>query len=542
MPPLVGWAAATGNLDAAGAAPLPDRLLLDAAALLGARAADQARLRGGEGSRCCRSCAASDETARQIVWYSLVLVAVTLLPFAWHTARRRSTSPPRSLLGALFLASRGGCGARRRTARARRALPLLAPLPRAALRGARGGPADRDEPTPSSSARTASAWALFGLFLLLFGGTVVIALVYLALLGCRAVGPARLLALRLRRFVLSRRSPPPAAMRFAPVSSALDPARGDLPRPAGAAAARDPRSRSRTCSTRPGLVTTYGSILFADHVPTRDARRRCGGSRPAGYVERRQDEPARVRLRDDLREPALRDGAEPAAPPGRVAGGSSGGSAAALAAGLADAALGTRLRRLDPDPRRLLRRRRLQADATGSCRSTAASRSRRASTTRGRWRATSPAARGCWRRSRPGFEPGGARARRTSRSASPGPSSPTRWCARASRPPPSCSRGGAGSSCRSRSDFYAVFSREVADVHRELFAEHADSYGENVRPKIERCLARHRRRVRARAASSGSATASSSPRPQRRSTSCSRRPSPASRRRRRPDELALRGR
>ena len=25
-----------------------------------------------------------DETARQIVWYSLVLVAVTLLPFAWH--------------------------------------------------------------------------------------------------------------------------------------------------------------------------------------------------------------------------------------------------------------------------------------------------------------------------------------------------------------------------------------------------------------------------------------------------------------------------
>ncbi len=37
--------------------------------------------------------------------------------------------------------------------------------------------------------------------------------------------------------------------------------------------------------------------------------------------------------------------------------------------------------------------------------------------------------------------------------------------------------------------FYDAFSREVADVHRELFAEHADSYGENVRPKIERCLA-----------------------------------------------------
>ena len=36
---------------------------------------------------------------------------------------------------------------------------------------------------------------------------------------------------------------------------------------------------------------------------------------------------------------------------------------------------------------------------------------------------------------------------------------------------------------------YDSFSREVADVHRELFLEHADSYGESVRPKIEWCLA-----------------------------------------------------
>jgi aspartyl-tRNA(Asn)/glutamyl-tRNA(Gln) amidotransferase subunit A len=33
-----------------------------------------------------------------------------------------------------------------------------------------------------------------------------------------------------------------------------------------------------------------------------------------------------------------------------------------------------------------------------------------------------------------------------------------------------------------------VFMREAADVHRDLFAEFADSYGENVRFKIERCL------------------------------------------------------
>ena len=35
----------------------------------------------------------------------------------------------------------------------------------------------------------------------------------------------------------------------------------------------------------------------------------------------------------------------------------------------------------------------------------------------------------------------------------------------------------------------AAFRGEVADVHRELFAEHADAYGSNVRPKIEHCLA-----------------------------------------------------
>ena len=33
-----------------------------------------------------------------------------------------------------------------------------------------------------------------------------------------------------------------------------------------------------------------------------------------------------------------------------------------------------------------------------------------------------------------------------------------------------------------------AFMREVADVHRDLFAASADSYGQNVRTKIERCL------------------------------------------------------
>jgi Asp-tRNA(Asn)/Glu-tRNA(Gln) amidotransferase A subunit family amidase len=36
---------------------------------------------------------------------------------------------------------------------------------------------------------------------------------------------------------------------------------------------------------------------------------------------------------------------------------------------------------------------------------------------------------------------------------------------------------------------YPVFAHEAADVHRDLFANHRDEYGDNVRTKIERCLA-----------------------------------------------------
>jgi aspartyl-tRNA(Asn)/glutamyl-tRNA(Gln) amidotransferase subunit A len=36
---------------------------------------------------------------------------------------------------------------------------------------------------------------------------------------------------------------------------------------------------------------------------------------------------------------------------------------------------------------------------------------------------------------------------------------------------------------------HPVFQREVGDVHRDLYAEHADLYGENIRTKVERCIA-----------------------------------------------------
>jgi len=101
VPPLVGWAAATGNLS------IPALFLFLivffwtpphfwALALVIKRDYAAARVpmlpvvRG------------DDETARQIVWYSLVLVAVTLLPFAWHTAGVAYLAVA-VLLGAVFL-------------------------------------------------------------------------------------------------------------------------------------------------------------------------------------------------------------------------------------------------------------------------------------------------------------------------------------------------------------------------------------------------------------------------------------------------------
>ena len=68
---------------------------------------------------------------------------------------------------------------------------------------------------------------------------------------------------------------------------------------------------------------------------------------------------------------------------------------------------------------------------------------------------------------------------------------------------------------------------EVADVHRELFLEHAESYGENVRTKVERCLALSDAEYAPRQPSE-SATASGFSRLRRRSTWCSRRRSSVS--------------
>ena len=108
-----------------------------------------------------------------------------------------------------------------------------------------------------------------------------------------------------------------------------------------------------------GIRTTYGSAVFADHVPPRHRGRRAP-ARDGRLDERRQDQPARVRVRRHVAEPALRDGAEPGrARPHlrrlerRLGGGARhrGGRRRAR----------HRHRRLDPDPGRVLRHRRVQA-------------------------------------------------------------------------------------------------------------------------------------------------------------------------------------
>src|SRR5213080_3154798 len=89
----------------------------------------------------------------------------------------------------------------------------------------------------------------------------------------------------------------------------------------------------------PGLVTTYASILFADHVPSvsAEAVRR---AEAAGWVDVGKTNLHEFAYGVTSINPHFGTVPNPLAA-GRLAGGSSGGSAAAIAARLADAALGT---------------------------------------------------------------------------------------------------------------------------------------------------------------------------------------------------------
>ena len=234
-----------------------------------------------------------------------------------------------------------------------------------------------------------------------------------------------------------------------------------------------------------GLVTTYGSILFADHVPdtTAEAVRRLEA---AGYVDIGKTNLHEFAYGTTSENPHFGTVPNPLRS-GRLAGGSSGGSAAALAAGLADAALGS--------------------DSGGSIRIPAACCGIVGfKPTHGL-----VSLDGCFPLA-PSFDHAGPMTRdvdgciRMMAALAPGvtatelelddvevgiasldladPLVRARVEAAAELFP-----RGRPLDLPSAEGLGPTFKREVADVHRELFLEHANSYGDNVRTKIEGCLA-----------------------------------------------------
>ena len=235
-----------------------------------------------------------------------------------------------------------------------------------------------------------------------------------------------------------------------------------------------------------GLTTTYGSIVYADHVPAKSAE---GVTRleAAGYANVGKTNLHEFAYGITSVNPHYGTVPNPSFP-GRMAGGSSGGSAAALAAGLADVALGT--------------------DSGGSIRIPAACCGVVGfKPTYGlvSLEGVFPLA--------PSFDHVGPMARSVAECAEmmrvlADDFEPmtvesleevevgVAWLEPADPLVRERVRE-ASELFRSRREIDfplaenidRAFMREVADVHRELFAEFADSYGDNVRSKIERCLA-----------------------------------------------------
>jgi aspartyl-tRNA(Asn)/glutamyl-tRNA(Gln) amidotransferase subunit A len=247
------------------------------------------------------------------------------------------------------------------------------------------------------------------------------------------------------------------------------------------AAGDGPRLAVKDLFDTAGVRTTYGSAVFADHVPGLSATAVAQLER-AGWSNI-----GKTNLHEfayGVTSQNLHYGTVPnPSYPGRTAGGSSGGSAAALAAGLADAALGT--------------------DSGGSIRIPAAccgivgfKPSFGVVSTDGVF----PLA--------PSYDHAGPMAQDVQTCAElmhvlagidavplGAPSVALAWHEHA-QPLVRTRIEEAGSVLGATPISFPlpegttpVFMREVADVHRELYDEQAELYGENVRPKIERCLA-----------------------------------------------------
>ena len=234
-----------------------------------------------------------------------------------------------------------------------------------------------------------------------------------------------------------------------------------------------------------GLTTTYGSAVFAEHVPSTTAESvRLAES--GGYANVGKTNLHEFAYGVTSENPHFGTVPNPVAP-GRIAGGSSGGSAAALAAGLVDAALGT--------------------DSGGSIRIPAAC----CGVVGFKPTYGLISIDGCFPLA-PSFDHVGPMARTVEECAAlleviaPGFAAAelasleeiavgTAWVDEAD---PLVSRRAHETTAhfpRSQSlawprpEIDALFMREVADVHRELYAENGELYGEEIAVKIERCLA-----------------------------------------------------
>jgi aspartyl-tRNA(Asn)/glutamyl-tRNA(Gln) amidotransferase subunit A len=234
-----------------------------------------------------------------------------------------------------------------------------------------------------------------------------------------------------------------------------------------------------------GLTTTYGSAIFADHVPARSADA-VVRLEAAGYANVGKTNLHEFAYGTTSENEHFGTVPNPLAP-GRIAGGSSGGSAAALAAGLADAALGT-------DSGGSIRipsaccgtvgfKPTFDLVSTAGCFPLAPS-----------FDHVGPMARdvgGCTRQLAAladGFEPATLGSLEDVAVA-------VAWVDEAEPLVAARVRAAAEQFPRAREldwprpSIDALFMREVADVHRELYAENSELYGEELATKIERCLA-----------------------------------------------------
>jgi aspartyl-tRNA(Asn)/glutamyl-tRNA(Gln) amidotransferase subunit A len=237
------------------------------------------------------------------------------------------------------------------------------------------------------------------------------------------------------------------------------------------------RSRSKTCSTR-RASSRPTARLFSQSTFPRPPRSRCSARRKAATHE--------FAYGTTSENPHYGAVPNPIAP-GRIAGGSSGGSAAALAAGLAEAALGT--------------------DSGGSIRIPSAC----CGTVGLKPTYDLVPTNGCFPLA-PSFDHVGPMARTvegceallaalvpdfapTALESLEEVSVGLAWLEGTEPLVGERVQEAAASFPRLRSvdwprpEIDALFMREVADVHRELYAEHADLYGEDLAQKIERCLA-----------------------------------------------------